>query len=72
MELDQVVVASYGSEIDAELAKGHLKSSGITAIVIVDDVGGMLPSLQSNEGVKIMVSRVHEKKAHQILQEVAR
>ena len=70
MELDQVIVASYGNDFDAEIAKGHLESAGIEAIVIKDDGGGMLPSLQSNEGVKVMVSQKNEQKALQVLQEL--
>jgi glucose-6-phosphate isomerase len=68
MELDQVVVGSFGSEIEAELAKGRLASEGIAAVVKLDDAGGMLPSLQSNEGVKLMVSPEHEAAARAILQ----
>ena len=40
MEEKQVVVGEYENEIDAEIAKGHLKASGIKASIIKG--GGML------------------------------
>jgi hypothetical protein len=32
----QVVVGEYGNEIEAEIAKEHLESSGVTASIIID------------------------------------
>ncbi len=71
MELDRVVVASFGSEIEAEIAKGRLASEGIAAVIMLDDAGGMLPSLQSNAGVTIMVPREHEEIARRLLDGLA-
>jgi len=53
MEKKQVVVANMKMSIDAEIAKGHLKASGIEASIIKG--GGMLPSLQNTEGVQLVV-----------------
>lgn len=69
MEHDQVVVGEYTSEIDAEIARGHLESAGIKAFIIKDDVGGAFPSLQSTEGVKLVVNGPDEEKAKTILKE---
>lgn len=69
MERDQVIVASFVSEFEAEISKGHLESAGIDAIVVKDDGGGMLPSLQGSEGVKLLVSHKNEQKALQLLHE---
>jgi hypothetical protein len=64
----QVVVGEYESEIDAEIAKGHLEASGIPASITKDDGGGMLPSLQNTEGVQLVVAETQREKAKKILQ----
>jgi hypothetical protein len=68
MEPNQVVVAEYDNEIDAEIAKGRLEASGIPASIIKDDGGGMFPSLQNVEGVQLMVAESQKEKARSILQ----
>jgi hypothetical protein len=69
MEEEQVVIGKYKNEIDAEIAKGHLESSGIPASIIKDDGGGMFPSLQNAEGVQLLVAVTQMEKARNILQE---
>ena len=66
MKEKQIVVGEYENEIDAEIAKGHLESSGITASIIKG--GGLLPSLQNTEGVQLVVAEKHSVKAEKILQ----
>ena len=56
MERNQVVVGEYDNEVDAEIAKGHLEASGISASIIKDDGGGMFPSLQNVDGVQLLVA----------------
>ena len=68
MEPNQVVVGEYDNEIDAEIAKGHLEASGISASIIKDDGGGMFPSLQNVEGVQLLVAETQVEKAMTILQ----
>jgi hypothetical protein len=68
VEETKVVVGEYENEIDAEIAKGHLESSGISASILKDDGGGMLPSLQNSEGVQVVVSESQGEKARKILQ----
>lgn len=36
-------IKTYGSRLEAEVAKSFLTSSGIIAVVISDDAGGMYP-----------------------------
>jgi hypothetical protein len=67
VEEEQVVVGNYENELDAEIAKGHLEASGIPAFIIKDDGGGMLPSLQNTEGVRLVVAEIHKEKAGIIL-----
>lgn len=68
MEEKQVVVGNYENEIDAEIAKGHLEASGISAAIFKDDGGGMFPSLQNTEGVQLTVSESQREKARNVLQ----
>jgi hypothetical protein len=68
MKETQVVVGEYDNEIDAEIAKGHLRASGIPASIIKDDGGGMLPSLQNTKGVQLLVAEHQSEKARKILQ----
>jgi hypothetical protein len=63
----QVVVGEYENELDAEIAKGHLKASGIPASIMKDDGGGMLPSLQNADGVQLVVAETQSEKAKKIL-----
>ena len=67
MSKEQVIVGEYENEIDAEIAKGHLKASGIKSFVIKDDGGGMLPSLQNADGVGLVVAKAQKEKAEKIL-----
>lgn len=69
MKREQVIVGSFRNEIDAEIAKGHLESAGIKASIFKDDVGGAFPSLQTAEGVQLLVSTAEEEKARTILRE---
>jgi hypothetical protein len=51
-----VVVQSYGSRIEAELAKGALEDAGIQAMIQADTAGGMREHLAwSGAGFKIVV-----------------
>jgi hypothetical protein len=69
MESNKVVIGEYANEMDAELAKGHLEAAGIEAAIVKDDGGGMFPSLQSTEGVQLLVDQGDEKEARRILEE---
>jgi Putative prokaryotic signal transducing protein len=68
MEETKIVVGRYENELDAEIAKGHLKSSGISASIFKDDGGGMFPSLQNSDGVQLLVSESQREKALKVLQ----
>jgi len=51
-----VVVQTYGSRPEADLAKGALEDSGIPSMVQADSVGGMREHLAwSGAGFKILV-----------------
>jgi hypothetical protein len=63
-----VVVQSFGSRVEAELAKGLLGEAGIQAIVQGDTAGGMREHLAwSGAGFKILVREGDAATAHEIL-----
>ena len=62
-----VTLRSFSKEMDADIAKQHLESSGIAAFVRKDDYGGMQPYLQTAQGVFLEVNEKDCKKAEQVL-----
>ncbi|HEV7708847.1 MAG TPA: DUF2007 domain-containing protein [Asanoa sp.] len=69
MESGPVTVAIVRSRIEAELAVGLLRSNGLRAAFIADDVGGQEPQLQQ-DGVRVMVAPDDEAAARRILAEI--
>ena len=67
MQNPQVIVAEYENEIDAEIAKGHLRASGIPANIYKDDGGCMLPPLQNSGGVQLVVAPHLRERAIRVL-----
>ncbi len=67
MKHEQVVVGKFISEIDAEIAKGHLGSEGIKASIIKSNIGGTFPSLQYSDGVQLSVDETDAKKARLVI-----
>jgi hypothetical protein len=61
-------LVEFDNELEAKVACEQLKSAGIKAIVLKDDAGGMLPSLQETEGVSVCVLPEDMKRAKAILQ----
>lgn len=66
---DMVIIKTFGNETEAEIAKAHLESEGIKAMITIKDVGGMLPSLQQSEGVHLLVDEKDAKRALEIIEE---
>lgn len=66
---DLVSVKSFGSRIEAEIARGLLAANKIASIVLADDAGRMYPSLSqvSEAGVKLLVRKKNLKKALGVL-----
>ena len=51
-----VVVHAFGSEPEADLAKGALEAAGIDAMIQADSAGGMRPHLAwASGGFKVLV-----------------
>ena len=51
----RVVVETFRSRVEAELAAAYLSEQGIAVLVSADDVGGAFPSLQSFVGTSLEV-----------------
>jgi hypothetical protein len=67
MERKLIVLHTYQSEVEAQLARGRLESSGIDAMVSSDDCAGMQPQFQIVYGVKLLVFEEDAKQARRIL-----
>lgn len=68
MAEQMVVVHSFDSEVEAQMAKGRLESEGIEAIVSSDDCAGLHPHLQRVYGVKLLVFKKDLVRAQSILE----
>jgi hypothetical protein len=57
---DIVVVRTFPTRIEADLARSALEAEGIDAIVRGDDVGGMRPHLLVGSGGAELIVRVED------------
>jgi hypothetical protein len=63
-----IVVQSFGTRLEAELAKGALVEAGIDAMIQSDTVGGMREHLAwSGAGFRILVREDDAAAAHEVL-----
>ena len=69
---DLVVVHTFTSRPEAEMAKSALDAAGIEAMVVADDAGGTQPGLWEGRGVAVVVNRENEQAAREILDSEAR
>ncbi len=65
---DAIILETFSSRAEAELAAGLLESEGIEALVLADDAGGLYPMLQFIRGVRLLVAREDEAQAREILE----
>ncbi len=63
-----VVIASYSTEVEAQIAQATLEANGISSIILRDDAGGMLPSLHILKAVRLAVLPEDEADARAILE----
>lgn len=66
---DLVVIQTFKSRPEADLAKSALDAAGIDAMVVGDDAGGTYPGLWEGRGVSVVVNRDDEQLAREILQD---
>ena len=68
---DAVVLETFSSRIEAEMAAGLLESEGIECMVLADDAGGAYPMLQFVRGVRVLVAPEDRYRAREILKAMA-
>ncbi|MDZ7838606.1 MAG: hypothetical protein U5N58_12025 [Actinomycetota bacterium] len=64
------IIKIFNSRIEAELAKGYLKSNGIDSYISSDDAGQMYPSQQLVGGVYLLADSRDRETAIQLLDQV--
>lgn len=64
---DLVVVQTFNSRPEADVAKSALDAAHIDAMVLADDAGGVQPGLWEGRGVAVVVNREDESAAREVL-----
>jgi hypothetical protein len=64
---DLVVVQTFNSRPEADVAKSALDAANINAMVVADDAGGVQPALWEGRGVAVVVNRDDETTAREVL-----
>lgn len=68
-EVQLIPVHAFGTQAEADMAKGALESAGIDAMIQADSVGGMRPHLAwAGSGFKVLVREEDEAAARAILE----
>ena len=62
-----IVLRTFSSELDAEVALSHLAREGIQACISKDDAGGMYPVYQHIHGVRLLVMDTDKEHADDVL-----
>jgi hypothetical protein len=62
-----ITIATFTTEIDAEILRQNLETSGIKAVVFKDDCGGMRPHMQLTCGVQVKVALEDVEKANDFM-----
>jgi hypothetical protein len=65
---DLVVVHTFNSRPEAEMAKSALDAAEIESMVMADDAGGTQPGFWEGRGVAVLVNRENEQAAREILE----
>lgn len=65
-----IVIKTFSSEFEAEIAQGILKEEGIESFISKDDEGSMNPALQLTLGVKLHIFEKDRDKVIEILDSV--
>ena len=62
-----VTIRKYPTEVEAELDRAVLDANGIRALIVRDNAGGMLPSLNLLAEVRLVVDNEQAAKARVVL-----
>ena len=71
-DADLVVVHTFASQLEADLARSALEAAGIDAVVQSDTAGGEYPGVAVGRGFKIVVRGEDEPTSREILELPAR
>jgi hypothetical protein len=66
-ESELVVVQTFNSRPEADVAKSALDAANIQAMVLGDDAGGVQPGTWESRGVAVVVNRADESAARDVL-----
>ena len=64
-----IILRKYPTEVEAEVDRAILFGNGIRALVVRDNAGGMLPSLNLLSEVRLVVDDLDAAKARVVLGE---
>ncbi len=64
---ETVVLRTFPREIDAEMARGHLESQGISSTILKNDLGGLTPLRNKVYGYRLVVFRGDLQEAEETL-----
>ena len=64
---DAVILETFSSRMEAEMAARLLEAEGIDTLIMADDAGGAYPMLQFVRGVRLLVFKEDEARAREIL-----
>jgi hypothetical protein len=67
MDEPLVVVRTFSSRMEAEIARGALEAAGIDSAIQTDDAGGLRPDLATRFGVHLLVRESDAAEANGIL-----
>lgn len=67
MEEPLVVVETFATRMEAEIAKGALDAAGIESAIHTDDAGGLRPDLALRAGVHLVVREEEAAQAAEVL-----
>lgn len=63
----RVLLVTYGSRTEADVAVAHLRSEGIDAVAVTDSAGGFEPQLDLIRGVRVLVHEEDRGDARDVL-----
>ena len=71
-DTDLVVIRTFGTKLDAEVAKSALEAANLDAMIKADDAGGVQPGMWAGNGVELLVRAEDAERATEILNTSAR
>ncbi len=63
-----VVIRTFSSRMEAEIARGALEANGVTCRINSDDLAGLRPHLALSSGVQLLVAEADVEAANQLLE----